>query len=293
MPKLATFPKAELEALVDGSMRLSDYLAFASGLDVDGVELYPLIVDLEDPATWPSYRQACEEMNLEIPMLCCSPDFTHPDPAFRAQEIEKEKRWIEMSNALGARFCRVLSGQRRPEVSREEGIELAATSIQACLPFAAEHGVTLVLENHYKDGFWEYPEFAQPIDIFCDLLEAVGEHPNFGVNYDPSNTLLAGEDPLELLARVKHRVVTMHASDRYLKHGTLEDLAREEGVTGYAERLAHGEIGQGMNDYDAIFATLNSTGFDGWISIEDGVDGPEQLERSVAFLRAKMREHFS
>ena len=293
MPKLATFPKAELEALVDGSMRLSDYLAFASGLDVDGVELYPLIVDLEDPATWPSYRQACEEMNLEIPMLCCSPDFTHPDPAFRAQEIEKEKRWIEMSNALGARFCRVLSGQRRPEVSREEGIELAATSIQACLPFAAEHGVTLVLENHYKDGFWEYPEFAQPIDIFCDLLEAVGEHPNFGVNYDPSNTLLAGEDPLELLARVKHRVVTMHASDRYLKHGTLEDLAREEGVTGYAERLAHGEIGQGMNDYDAIFATLNSTGFDGWISIEDGVEGPEQLERSVAFLRAKMREHFS
>jgi sugar phosphate isomerase/epimerase len=293
MPKLATFPKAELEALVDGSMRLSDYLAFASGLDVDGVELYPLIVDLEDPGTWNSYRHACKEMGLEIPMLCCSPDFTHPDPAFRAQEIEKEKRWIEMSNALGARFCRVLSGQRRPEVSREEGIELAATSIQACLPFAAEHGVTLVLENHYKDGFWNYPEFAQPMDIFCDLVEAVGEHPSFGVNYDPSNTLLAGEDPLELLARVKDRVVTMHASDRYLKHGTLEDLAREEGVTGYAERLAHGEIGQGMNDYDAIFATLNSTGFDGWISIEDGVDGPEQLERSVAFLRTKMMEHFS
>jgi len=292
MPKLATFPKAELEALVDGSMRLSDYLAFASGLDVDGVELYPLIVDLEDPGTWNSYRHACKEMGLEIPMLCCSPDFTHPDPAFRAQEIEKEKRWIEMSNALGARFCRVLSGQRRPEVSREEGIELAATSIQACLPFAAEHGVTLVLENHYKDGFWDYPEFAQPMDIFCDLVEAVGEHPSFGVNYDPSNTLLAGEDPLELLARVKDRVVTMHASDRYLKHGTLEDLAREEGVTGYAERLAHGEIGQGMNDYDAIFAILNSTGFDGWISIEDGVDGPEQLERSVTFLRTKMMEHF-
>ena len=292
MPKLATFPKAELEALVDGSMRLSDYLAFASGLDVDGVELYPLIVDLEDPGTWNSYRHACKEMGLEIPMLCCSPDFTHPDPAFRAQEIEKEKRWIEMSNALGARFCRVLSGQRRPEVSREEGIELAATSIQACLPFAAEHGVTLVLENHYKDGFWDYPEFAQPMDIFCDLVEAVGEHPSFGVNYDPSNTLLAGEDPLELLARVKDRVVTMHASDRYLKHGTLEDLAREEGVTGYAERLAHGEIGQGMNDYDAIFATLNSTGFDGWISIEDGVDGPEQLKRSVTFLRTKMMEHF-
>ena len=293
MPKLATFPKAELDALVDGSMRLPDYLNFASGLDVDGVELYPLIADLKDPGSWSNYRQTCTDMGLEIPMLCCSPDFTHLNPSFRAQEIEKEKRWIEMAHALGARFCRVLSGQRRPEISREEGIDLAAESIRACLPFAREHGVTLILENHYKDGFWKHPEFAQPMDIFCDLVEAVGEQPGFGVNYDPSNTLLAGEDPLELLSRVKHHVVTMHASDRYLKHGTLEDLAREEGVTGYAERLAHGEIGQGMNDYDAIFSTLSKAGFSGWVSIEDGVDGPEQLERSVAFLRRKMKEHFA
>lgn len=255
MPKLATFPKAELDDLVRGSMRLSEYLNFASLLDVDGVELYPLISDLKEPGSWGDYRKICHDMGLEIPMLCCSPDFTHPDPDFRAHEIEKEKQWIEMAHALGASFCRVLSGQRRPEVSRQEGIDLAADSIRACLPHAADHGVTLILENHYKDGFWHYPEFAQPMDIFCDLVDAVGEHPGFGVNYDPSNTVLAGEDPLELLSRVKHRVVTMHASDRYLKHGTLEDLAQEEGVTGYAERLAHGEIGQGMNDYDAIFST--------------------------------------
>ena len=61
---------------------------------------------------------------------------------------------------------------------------------------------------------------------------------------------------------------------------------------GYAARLAHGEIGKGMNDYDAIFSTLNSVGFDGWISIEDGEDGFDQLERSAAFLRRKMQEHF-
>ncbi len=293
MPKLATFPKAELEDLVDGSLGLPEYLDFAASLDVDGVELYPLIAGLDDPAEWSAVRTACESRGLEIPMLCCSPDFTHPDPEFRAREIEKEKHWIVMSHQLGARFCRVLSGQRRPEISREEGIELAASSIQACLPFAADHAITLIIENHYKDGFWDFPEFAQAMDIFCDLLEAVGEHPNFGVNYDPSNTILAGEDPLKLLDRVKHRVVTMHASDRFLKHGSLEDLAAEEGVTGYAARLAHGEIGKGLNDYDAIFSTLQSVGFDGWISIEDGVEGPEQLQRSVSFLRSKMAEHFS
>jgi len=91
---------------------------------------------------------------------------------------------------------------------------------------------------------------------------------------------------------VKHRVVTMHASDRYLAEGTLEDLRREENSVGYASRLRHGTIGRGLIDYDAVLAELAKVGFDGWISIEDGIEGMEQLEASVAFLRAKLREHF-
>ena len=150
-----------------------------------------------------------------------------------------------------------------------------SASRPAC-PHARDRGVTLIIENHYKDGYWQHPEFAQKMDVFCDLVARI-HHPNFGVNYDPSNTILAGEDPLELLRRVKHRVVTMHASDRYLAEGTIEDLRKEEDSLGYARRLRHGEIGKGMNDYDAIFSELAGVGFDGWISIEDGVDGIEQL----------------
>ena len=112
------------------------------------------------------------------------------------------------------------------------------------------------------------------------------------MNYDPSNTILAGEDPLELLRRVKHHVVTMHASDRFLKSGTIEDLRKEEDSVGYAKRLSHGEIGKGLNDYDAIFSTLAGVGFDGWISIEDGVEGVDQLKRSVEFLRRKIAQHW-
>ena len=161
-------------------------------------------------------------------------------------------------------------------------------SIEACLPYASERGITLILENHYKDDFWTYPEFAQKMEVFCKLVSYI-DHPNFGVNYDPSNAFLAGEDPLVLLKRVSSRVVTMHASDRYLLEGTIDDLRKEEdGVLGYAKRLRHGEIGKGLNDYDAIFTELKRVNFDGWISIEDGVDGMDQLRRSVAFLRKKI-----
>ncbi len=292
MPKLAAFPKAYISNLCDGRMKASEWIDLASGLDIQGLEWYAGFHEMKDEKNWKPVREMVENKGLVIPMLCCSPDFTHPHAEFRKKEIEKQKHRIVMSHALGASYCRVLSGQKRPGLSVEEGLSYAAGCIVACLECAEQHQITLILENHYKDDFWSYPEFAQKTDLFCALVDRI-DHPRFGVNYDPSNTWLAGEDPIELLLRVSDRVVTMHASDRYLKEGTLEDLWREEsGATGYAKRLAHGEIGRGLNDYDLIFAELKRAGFDGWISIEDGVDGMDQLERSVCFLKKKIEEYW-
>jgi sugar phosphate isomerase/epimerase len=296
MPNLAVFPKAWMDDLCrTGALSLGAWIDIAAGLGVDGLELYSGLLDLRDPAHWPRWRQVIEDAGLSAPMLCCSPDFTQRDPSARAAEIARQRGWIDMTAALGGRFCRVLSGQARPGLAREAGLDLAASAIVACLPYAADRGITLVLENHYKDNYWTFPEFARTAEDFCALVDRIDpvRWPNFGVNFDPSNALLAGDDPLALLDRVCHRVRTMHASDRYLASGTLDDLRQEEhDVEGYAARLRHGEIGRGLNDYDALFGRLRASGFDGWISIEDGVDGLDELRRSVTFLRAAIARHW-
>jgi sugar phosphate isomerase/epimerase len=292
MPRLAAFPKAFVDALcIDGSMTLCQWIEIAAELQLDGLEFYTRFLELQKPGGPEAARRMAADYGLEIPMLCASPDFTHPDAEFRRQQIDEEKRAIDLCATLGGHFCRVLSGQRRPELSREEGMNYAANCIEACLPHAAASGVTLVLENHYKDNYWTHPEFVQKCDDFCELVHRI-ESPNFGVNFDPSNAILAGDDPLELLRRVKRRVVTMHASDRYLVEGTLDDLRREENSVCYAKHLRHGVIGRGLNDYDAIFRELAGIGFDGWISIEDGVNGLDELRESVRFLRHKMASYW-
>jgi sugar phosphate isomerase/epimerase len=293
MPKLAVFPKAYMQDLCKtGKMRISEWIELASKLNIEGLEWYAGFLEMQNEKNWSVFRRQVEDKGMVIPMMCCSPDFTHPDKSFREKEIEKQKHWIDMTFILGGSYCRVLSGQRRPELTLDEGIKIAADCIYDCLPYAEERKITLILENHYKDDFWLYPEFAQKMDVFCKLVDSI-HHPFFGVNYDPSNTYLAGENPIELLLRVSHRVVTMHASDRFLMEGTLADLAKEEGgVSGYAKRLSHGEIGKGLNNYDAIFSELKRVGFDSWISIEDGVDGIGQLERSVAFLNKKIPQYW-
>ncbi|MGV3762280.1 sugar phosphate isomerase/epimerase family protein [Parapedobacter sp.] len=293
MPKLAVFPKAFMKALcVTGEMTLDEWINLASILEIDGLEWYAGFREMENPDNWTRYRDRVRDAGLEIPMMCCSPDFTHPDPAFRNEQIGRQKKWIDMTHALGGRYCRVLSGQRWPELSVREGVKRAVDSIHECLEYARKLDITLILENHYKDDFWKFPEFAQKAEVFCQIVDAIDD-PHFGVNYDPSNTFLAGEDPLELLEKVKYCIKTMHASDRYLVGGTVEDLRKmEDDSEGYASVLRHGEIGKGLNDYDAIFATLSAVHFDGWISIEDGVDGMDQLARSVDFVNRKVRQYW-
>jgi sugar phosphate isomerase/epimerase len=291
-PRLAAFPKCYIDDLcVHRTMTLPQWIDLAATLGIDGLEFYSGF--LEDNEAALQHVKAClDRHGLAMPMLCCSPDFTQPDPALLQKEIEREKRMIEITAFFGGRFCRVLSGQRRPELTREAGIAQVVRVITSLLPFAEKHGVVLTMENHYKDNYWKFPEFAQKMDVFCEIVAQI-DSPWFGVNYDPSNTILAGEDPLILLERVKHRVVSMHASDRYLKTGTIEDLRKEEDSIGYASRLSHGVIGRGMNDYDKIFSTLKSVGFSGWISIEDGMNGMDDLRESVHFLRTKIDRHFT
>ena len=292
MPKLSVFPKCYMDALcVTRTMTLFEWIDLAATLGVDGVEMYPGFFESFEPAYLARVAAHLERAGLQAPMMCASPDFTQPDAEARRAEVERERRMIEVTAALGGRYCRVLSGQRRDEVSRADGVRWTVECIESVLDTAESRGVVLNMENHYKDGYWRHPEFAQALDVFLEVIGRI-DSPWFGVNYDPSNAIVAGDDPLAVLAAVKERVVTMHASDRYLTSGTTFDLKQQDGSVGYARNLKHGVIGKGLNDYDAIFSTLRAQGFDGWVSIEDGENGMDELRESVAFLRAKIAQHF-
>ena len=130
-------------------------------------------------------------------------------------------------------------------------------------------------------------------DELVEIIEQI-DSPFLGVNFDPSNAIVAGENPVALLENIKHRVVTMHASDRYLEGGDIYDLREmeQDAAHGYAALIQHGVIGRGLNDYDALFRILKGAEFDGWISIEDGMHGLEELRQSADFLRGKISQYF-
>ena len=294
---LAAFPKCFLEDLtLERKMKVEDWIVMSVQFDIEGLEFYSGFAPLDARTSWEAFARSARTYGRSIPMLGHSSDFTHPDPAFRKGELARQRAAIDVAARLGAHYCRILTGQARPGVTVEQGIAWAKECIEESLAYAEKRQVILNLENHYKAQGWLYPEFAQKQEIFLQVLSALPESPWFGVNYDPSNAIIAGEDPIELLEIIKNRVVTMHASDRYLRGGTIEDLRKldRHPMLGYAPILQHGVIGQGLNDYDRIFSILRGVNFHGWISIEDGPDparGVTDIRDSAIFLRRKMKEH--
>jgi sugar phosphate isomerase/epimerase len=291
--KIAAFPKCYIDDIaVNRTMSLFDWIEMARSLPCEGLELYEGFLWQRDDGYLDSVGEALLRAGFAMPMLCCSPDFTNPDPAARQRAFDQEVDMIRITRRLGGpgATCRVLSGQRYPEVSRAQGVAWVVEAINRLLPIAREHDVVLGMENHYKDGSWRYPEFAQKQDVFLEIVNAIPDQTHFGVQYDPSNAIVAGDDPLALLEAVKGRVVSVHASDRYLAEGaTLDSLKQSDGTLGYSPNLRHGVTGKGLNNYPVIFEKLRSVGYNRWISIEDGMNGMDEMRESLEFLH-QMRD---
>src|SRR5260370_41422039 len=78
-PKLAVFPKCYMDELcVHHTMTLAEWIEIGATLGVQGLEFYPGFLE-DNEAFLKDTKALLEKHRLQMPMLCCSPDFTEPD----------------------------------------------------------------------------------------------------------------------------------------------------------------------------------------------------------------------
>src|SRR5262249_19576470 len=113
---------------------------------------------------------------------------------------------------------RIFAGRVPKGESEETAVARAIEGIQASLPYAAEKGVTLALENH--GGITATPE------QLLKLVKAV-DAPNFGVNLDTGN--FHSSDPYPDLDRIAPYAVNVQVKTEISRDGKGKeeaDLAR-------------------------------------------------------------------
>src|SRR5207302_9029257 len=87
-PRISVFPKCYFDEIYYRRMNYLDWLRQAATLGAEGVEHYDGFFDSLDDAGVAPVRRVLEETNQVSSLLCFSPDFTHPDAAERARQVE-------------------------------------------------------------------------------------------------------------------------------------------------------------------------------------------------------------
>lgn len=255
------------EMAIDRTLSVEEWFAIAADIGLAGSEMHYRCLRSLEPAYLAGVARCAQEHGLAISQFICAPDFGHPDPGIRAREVASFERHVEAAAALNAFSVRVTAGPARPDVSAQQAAEWVAECFRSRVEHARKHGIWLTYENHYKDFFWPEPDLSASQSVFLDILGRLADT-DLKVNFDCSNSLMLGEDPLVLLGQVVPRVVHVHCSDRRALF-----------------EYTHAVPGEGLVDFPNIFRTLHQAGYDGWLSIEyNGPEGLDGVRRAKAYL---------
>ena len=266
--KLSCLPVSLYNDIFTGKSSVADWIQFGAELGLDAVDFSIKFFPKRDTETIKQTRAALEKYNITPCMIACYSDFTHPDPAQRAQELTDLKADIALAKALGVEFLRVTAGQNHPGIERTAGVQWVTDGFRHAIDAAEKQGITLAYENHTKGAPWDYWDFSQPIEIFLEILDALSDTP-LGVCFDTANPLVLSEDVLALLEQVVHRIVVVHIFD-----------LREVGV------FEPVRVGTGASPIPQVFSRMRQAGYDGWLSIEEASrSGQEGFTESIAFVR--------
>ena len=266
--KLSCLPVSFFRQILDGQMSLREWLGFAREIGLDGTECSLGFVEPIGRHSPAEMRRACDELGLAVSMVTCHPDYTHPDPAERAWQVEDMGRNLELAVQLGAPLARVLSGQRHPGVSDELGLAWAVEGLRRTAEIGDRLGVRLAVENHTKSYFWEHFDFVMRGELFAQLVDALRDT-SVGVNFDTANPIVWGEETLPLFDHVADRLAILHVAD-----------------TAHRGKFEFCRIGQGIAPIGEVFRRARARGYDDWVSIEEASrSGPDGFREAVEFVR--------
>ena len=126
----------------------------------------------------------------------------------------------------------------------------------------AAHRVRFGLEVHPT-------EIAYDIHTARRALEAIGNHPDFGFNFDPSHLVHQFVDPVAFIDEFADRIFHVHVKDaRVQLDGRASILSSHLDFGDPRRGWDFVSPGRGDVEWDPIIRALNRAGYDGPLSIE-------------------------
>lgn len=263
-------------------MHVLKWFGVAASRGLDGVEIMDGwvmegLMRRIDGSLMEHIERKLSELPLEVSAFINHGPYIYPSAKMNRLGLDKARFFMDWARVLGTKIFRVttalMDGATMPN---SEAIDTFADMIGELLPYAAERGMVIALEEHLG--------LAATVAKMEPILEKIQDR-RFGIAFDMKNTLREGENPLVILEKknVLDRVLYTHVDNfKYVPSGGRPDVNRVgEFWWGRSVTLQEGEV-----DIKTLVQGLKRNGYDGWLSVEYGGTNLEHVFESIAWLKS-------
>ena len=220
--------------LRSGQMTLEDFIRKAVDLELDGVDMTVYYLKSTEPSYLTSLRHLAFQNAIAFSGAACGASMVQADKTKRDQVLDEIKKWVDVTDQLGASHLRIFAGAVPPNATTEQAIAWSIEVMKPASDYAGNRGITLGLEDHAG--------VTQDADAILEIIHEVNS-PFARINLDIAN------------------FIPTPKMDRYAQ---IEACIPYATMTHIRDRSDSGEL----IDLDRVWQMFAKAGFKGYMSAE-------------------------
>ena len=200
-----------------GPMSMEDFILKAVELRVVGVDMTAYYFSSTDPEYLHSLRHLAYRHALAFSGAACGVSMVQPDAAKRADSLSEIKKWVDVTEQLGASHLRIFAGKLPEGAAFNDAITWVVEAMKAACDYSGRKGITLGVEDH--EGV------TQNASVCIEIMQRVNS-PYAGINLDITNFVTTpAQDAYSQIAACIPYATNIHVRDRFYD-GTPVDMDR-------------------------------------------------------------------
>ena len=190
-----------------GPMTMESFIRKAVELRVDAVDMTVYYFKSTDPAYLAGLRDLAYKLAVPFSGAACGVSMVQADPAKRAQSLIDIKKWVDVTDQLGASHLRVFAGKLPPGATLQQAVDWTVDTMKAASDYSGNKGIRLGLEDHSG--------ISQTAEVCLEIMHRVNS-PYVGINLDITHFVpTPGQDAYAQIASCIPYATVTHIRDRF------------------------------------------------------------------------------
>ena len=198
-------------------MTMEGVIRKAVELGIDGVDMTAYWFKSTDPSYLASLRHLAFKQGVCFSGAAIGASTVQAEAGKRAEVLEEIKKWVDVTECLGAPHLRVFAGKLPAGATVQQATQWTIDTLKSACEYAGKKGITLGMEDH--EGI------TQNADACLEIVHRV-DSPFFGINLDITNFIPT--EKADAYAQIEATVpyaTHSHIRDRF-QDGQAVDLDR-------------------------------------------------------------------